>query len=210
QVLNSGRLVRADTALADALHRRTCTSPTIVDVAQGVSIIGSPPVLYVVVGTAALWCALRRLGRLAVFLVATCLLGGVVDTVVKVVVDRARPALEGCHVVAHGKSFPSGHAMSSTVAYGALLLVFLPLLAPRLRPWAISAAVALVLLIGLARQALGVHYLSDVLGGYVLGLAWLALATAAFEIWRSDRGSRRSHPLAEGLEPEDQRQLRRN
>ncbi|MCA1823135.1 MAG: hypothetical protein ABR520_12205, partial [Mycobacteriales bacterium] len=47
QVLNSGRLVRADTALADALHRRTCTSPTIVDVAQGVSIIGSPPVLYV-------------------------------------------------------------------------------------------------------------------------------------------------------------------
>ena len=48
---------------------------------------------------------------------------------------------------------------------------------------------------------------SDVLGGWVLGLAWLAGATAVFEVWREERGSRPAHPLAEGVEPEAGRDL---
>jgi undecaprenyl-diphosphatase len=47
-----------------------------------------------------------------------------------------------------------------------------------------------------------VHYLSDVIGGIALGVAWLAAATSAFEIWRQERGRRRTHPLEEGMEPE--------
>jgi membrane-associated phospholipid phosphatase len=49
---------------------------------------------------------------------------------------------------------------------------------------------------------LGVHFLTDVIGGYVLGLAWLLGAVAAFEIWRVELGRRPSEPLAEGVEPE--------
>jgi membrane-associated phospholipid phosphatase len=45
-----------------------------------------------------------------------------------------------------------------------------------------------------------VHYLSDVLGGWVLGAGWLAATTAAFEAWRRDRGQP-ARPVAEGLEP---------
>jgi membrane-associated phospholipid phosphatase len=54
-----------------------------------------------------------------------------------------------------------------------------------------------------SRLALGVHYVSDVLGGVVLGLAWLAASVAAWEIWREDRGLHRTAPLVEGVEPED-------
>ena len=91
---------------------------------------------------------------------------------------------------AHGKSFPSGHSMSSLVAYGALLLVFLPSdpQAQR-RVWLAVGAATLVLAIGFSRLALGVHYITDVLGGFVLGAAWLIGSTAIFSIWRMERAA---------------------
>jgi undecaprenyl-diphosphatase len=143
----------------------------------------------------------RRRVRLAVFLVATTLAGGLIDTAVKIAVDRDRPSLEAPVATAHGQSFPSGHAMSSTVAYGALLLVLLPALPTRARRPVVGVAVVLVVAIGFSRLALGVHYISDVLGGYALGLAWLAASTAAFSVWRVERGRPPVAPM-EGLEPE--------
>jgi undecaprenyl-diphosphatase len=139
--------------------------------------------------------------RLALFLVVTTLGGGLLDTIVKEVVGRNRPSLVDPVATAHGKSFPSGHAMSSVIAYGALLLVFLPAIGRRYRPMVIGGAVVLVLAIGFSRLALGVHYITDVLGGYVLGLAWLAASTAAFSTWRVERG-KPPVEVAEGLEPE--------
>jgi undecaprenyl-diphosphatase len=61
----------------------------------------------------------------------------------------------------------------------------------------------LVLAIGISRLALGLHFVSDVLAGYVLGIAWLAASVAAFEIWRQDRGLRPTRPLEERVEPEE-------
>ncbi|HEV2809678.1 MAG TPA: phosphatase PAP2 family protein, partial [Acidimicrobiales bacterium] len=83
----------------------------------------------------------------------------------------------------------------------ALVLVFLPVIGRRYRPVVIGGAVLLVLAIGFSRLALGVHYITDVAGGFVLGLAWLAASTAAFSIWRVEMG-RSPVDLAEGLEPE--------
>jgi len=133
--------------------------------------------------------------------------GGLLDTAVKLAVDRPRPSLEEPIATAFGKSFPSGHAMSSIVVYGSLLLVFFPVLSPVWRRRSLIGAVVLVLVIGFTRLALGVHYITDVLGGYVLGLAWLAASTAAFSIWRVERG-RRPVELTEGLEPEAKQDLR--
>lgn len=93
--------------------------------------------------------------------------------------------------------------MQAVVCYGALLLVFRPLLEGRRRTAAIVATATLIALIGFSRLSLGVHYVSDVLGGYVLGAAWLIASVAAFEIWREDRGNRSTHPLEEGVEPEE-------
>jgi undecaprenyl-diphosphatase len=60
----------------------------------------------------------------------------------------------------------------------------------------------LVLLIGFTRIALGVHFLSDVIGGWLLGAVWLAVTARAFETWRTQLGRRPTAPLQEGLEPE--------
>lgn len=93
--------------------------------------------------------------------------------------------------------------MSSTICYGALLLAFATILEPRTRRRATAATVVLVAATGVSRLALGVHFVTDVLGGVFLGLAWLVASVAAWEIWREDRGLRRTAALVEGVEPED-------
>jgi undecaprenyl-diphosphatase len=143
------------------------------------------------------------------FLVLTVLGGGIVDSLVKMLVNRPRPHVDHPIQTAMGKSFPSGHSMSSLICYGALLVIFLPVLTrPRDRRIAVVATCVLVLAIGLSRLMLGVHFVTDVLGGYVLGAAWLAGAVAIFEVWRIERGKRPTEPLAEGVEPEAGRALR--
>jgi undecaprenyl-diphosphatase len=100
--------------------------------------------------------------------------------------------------------------MSSTLTYGALVLIFLPVLSRRWRSLAIVGATGIVLAVGSSRLLLGVHFLSDVAGGYILGLAWLLASTAAFEIWREEEGKRPAHVLEEGVEPEAAPALRGN
>jgi undecaprenyl-diphosphatase len=65
----------------------------------------------------------------------------------------------------------------------------------------LAGAVLLVAAICFSRLALGVHFITDVVGGVVLGLAWLAASTAAFSIWRVERG-RPPVQVKEGVEPE--------
>ncbi|MEA2247971.1 MAG: hypothetical protein QOH46_2500, partial [Solirubrobacteraceae bacterium] len=116
-------------------------------------------------------------------------------------VDRARPVLPDPVAHANGMSFPSGHAQSAIVAFSVLLLVFLPSLRGAWRWVAVCVAVMMVLGIGFSRVALGVHFVSDVLAGYILGAAWVAAMASAFGAWRRERGHGDSHP-ARGLEPQ--------
>jgi membrane-associated phospholipid phosphatase len=146
------------------------------------------------------WLAYRRLPRLAAFVVVTAVGSSLLNTAIKVAVNRARPHLADPVAIASGKSFPSGHAQAAIVGYGILLLVFLPVIARRARPWVTAAAVLMVLLIGFSRIALGVHYFSDVIGGFLIGGAWLFAMTAAFSAWRIEEGKTPVHP-SEGLEP---------
>ena len=116
--------------------------------------------------------------------------------------DRDRPTLDPPVATAGGFSFPSGHAAASTVTYGAVTLALLPAVpGRRARRATVVAVVVLVAAIGASRLALGVHYVTDVLGGFALGSAWLAASTAAFSVWRVERGG---PPVdaREGLEPE--------
>ena len=201
QVQSNGSLIRLDTSAARHLHDWVRGSDDLVRELQILTFFGSPVWFYVIVTPAVVWVWRRGHVRLAVFLVVTTLGGGLLDTIVKEAVGRPRPSLVEPVATAHGKSFPSGHAMSSTVAYGSLLLVFLPAIGRRYRPIVITGTVLLVAAIGFSRLALGVHYITDVLGGYVLGLAWLAASVAAFSTWRVERG-RPPVEIGEGLEPE--------
>ncbi len=202
QVLADGPITRLDGDIANRLNDWVHRWEPGVTVLEAISWLGRPVWFYVLIAGACgyLWGHGRR-KRLIVFLVVTSLGGGLVDSAVKIAVNRPRPVVDHPVATAFGKSFPSGHAMASTVGYGSLLLAFLPLMPKRWRWPSIAAYFVIVALVAASRLALGVHFVSDVLGGVVLGLAWLAMSTAAFSIWRTERGKAPVH-VTEGAEPE--------
>lgn len=207
-VISDGPLTRLDADLADRFNEAVRDQDAALVVLRSVSWMGWPPTLLVVVAASIAYTWRHGAHRLTLFLVATTAGGALMSTAIKVLVDRPRPAVEHPVATAVGKSFPSGHAVWSTVVYGAVLLTFLPMLSGRRRGAAVLLTVLGVLAIGASRILLGVHFLTDVVAGHVLGLAWLAMATGAFEIWRVERGRRPSRPLEEGIEPESGGALR--
>jgi len=194
-------LLRADDGARDRLHNFAVNHTGFVGAMQLISDSGSALAWQIVMAVVVIWLLWRRLPRLALFVVTTAAGSSLLNTVVKSAVDRLRPVVT--HPVAQepGSSFPSGHAQAAVVGYAVLLLVFLPILRGVWRRVAVVLALLMVLAIGFSRVALGVHYVSDVLGGYVLGAAWVAAMAAAFNAMRVDRG-RRPVDLKEGLEPE--------
>ena len=206
QVTSNGPLTRTDTEVAESLHSVAQETPPIIVVAMIISFLGVPAWFYVIIGSAAIYFWRKDRRRIAIYLVVTNLVGGALDTIVKLSVNRPRPDLPNPSVEALGKSFPSGHTMAATVGYGTLLLVFMPLIPRRWRVPAVVAYFVWVSLTALSRMSLGVHYVSDVLGGFVLGLAWLLAGTAAFSIWRREEG-RKPVEVLEGADPEVKRAI---
>lgn len=108
--------------------------------------------------------------RVALFLLISVVLAGVVTEAAKAAADRPRPAT--AFVSALGTAFPSGHALGVLVAVLALLTVGLPLIRPSARGWLIALGAAVVVLVGVGRVVLNVHHPSDVLAGWALGYAY--------------------------------------
>ncbi|CAA9435417.1 MAG: hypothetical protein AVDCRST_MAG66-3550 [uncultured Pseudonocardia sp.] len=196
--LLAGPLLGADAALAGAVNAVVAPQPWLVATLSALTTLGETVTgaVVLVVLTAALVVRGRR--RLAAFTVVTGLGALALGPAVKALVGRLRPIVETPVATAPGPSFPSGHTLTVTVWVGVLLLVVLPAVSERRRRPVIAAAVALVVLAGLTRLGLGVHFLSDVVGGWALGAAWLAVTASAFRAWRGDPDA----PLADGLEPE--------
>lgn len=207
QVTTDGALTVLDESAARWTNRRIQGEDLAIGTMQVVSFLGKPIFLVFAVGLPGAWLLRNGAYKLVVFLAVTSIGGGIVDTVVKLAVGRPRPVLEEPIADALHYSFPSGHSMSSLVCYGALLVALAPVLSDRARRLGIAGVVVLVLAIGASRLVLGVHFISDVIGGYVLGAAWLIGSVAVFETWRADRGRRHTHPLVEGVEPEEAEQL---
>lgn len=195
-----------DVAIVDAVNSAVSTWPWVVSVLQLVTDLGGSEAAWLLLPVAVVWLLVRRAPRLAVYVAVTGLGSAVLNTGVKALVNRARPLVDLPVLVAPGASFPSGHALGSTITYGVLLLVFVPVLPYRFHRPTIVAAVTLVAAIGLTRVALGVHYPSDVLGGWLLGVLWLAVTATAFRRWRQEEGQRRL-PIAEGVAPADRSAL---
>ena len=148
-------------------------SSLVADLATAVSWLGSTLWLAILVfGCAA---ALTALGRRhhAVWLVATGVGAGVLNRVMKLVIDRARPVFDDPVAIESSASFPSGHAMGSTAVYGALVVLGLPAWDQRTRLAAVATASVIAISVAASRVFLGVHYPSDVIVGLLLGMAWL-------------------------------------
>ncbi|MGR6974326.1 phosphatase PAP2 family protein [Streptomyces cynarae] len=126
----------------------------------------------------------RRAWWLALWVAATCALAALVQNGLKAAVGRPRPVWPNPVDSAHYAAFPSGHAMTATVVCGLLLWLLHRLGAGRLL-WrtALTVAVVSVVGVGLTRVWLGVHWPSDVLGGWLLGALLVVLAVASYERW---------------------------
>lgn len=96
----------------------------------------------------------------------------------KAVIGRARPPAGDRLVHVISSAYPSGHTTQSIATWGMLAVVLAVGRSRRTRLMIIVAAAVLVLFIGVSRVYLGAHWLTDVLGGYALGGAWLALVLA--------------------------------
>jgi membrane-associated phospholipid phosphatase len=151
----------------------------------------------------AIWLIRRRAWPLAVWVAVTMTAGGVLGALLKLLVGRHRPDLLDPVARASGYSFPSGHALDNALAASVFLLVLLPLVRhrPRARVLLWIAAVVIPLVTGLSRIGLGVHWTSDVVAGWLLGVAITATMAWAYLTWQGRRG-RRPHVATEGLQPE--------
>src|SRR6478735_1893910 len=195
-------LRRLDAGAARWLNRTALDHPAWTGTLRFFSdVVWDPVTLRAAVAVLTLWLVYRRAWRLAAWSAVTAVAGGLIGLLVKTVVERARPSLQDPVARAPGFSFPSGHAMTATTSFAVLLLVLLPLVPRSWRPLCWGVAVFSVVGVGFTRVALGVHWFSDVLGGWLLGLTVVALTARAFDAWRADTG-RPPAAVGEGLEPE--------
>jgi undecaprenyl-diphosphatase len=163
---------------------------------KAVTALGNPRVMSAQLALAAFTLALLGRARSAAFLLLAVLAGLVVCESVKYAVHRPRPDVVWREIpLPRSASFPSAHAFISMTFYPGLALVGARRRSPRVRALLAGAGVVLALLIGVTRIYLGVHYPTDVLGGWTLGLACALAAYWADERW----GERRPRPLPDPL-----------
>jgi undecaprenyl-diphosphatase len=162
-----------DDRLRSALH--AMASPRLTQVMIAASLYGGPSWLAPIGIVLALGFLLRGWLRGALLVGVTMAGAGLLDTMLKQTFARARPAAFFDYPLPISHSFPSGHAFFAASFFGGLAV----LVSGRVQSRALRAAVwvvaaALIVLIGLSRVYLGVHYPSDVLAGYAAAIVWVA------------------------------------
>jgi len=153
---------------------------------SAISFVGSPAVITLIAVAAALLLIGRRRWILLGGWTVAFLGEAVLNWTLKQVIQRPRPP--GALLVMHhfSYSFPSGHAMGSLVGYGMLSYLLITFWATQkaTRIVIAGASIAIVAAVGFSRIYLGLHYFSDVMGGYAAGAAWLVVCITGIEIAR--------------------------
>jgi undecaprenyl-diphosphatase len=184
-------MARFDTELATALSRHLSTE--VLRVTATITHLGDAGFL---IGLGALVTLIllfkRRVLLASAWAIATGA-GALLNLLLKSIFERTRPVHDHGVVLADGWSFPSGHAAGAMLMYGLLAYV---LIRHTERSWHLPiaiVAVALIVFVGFSRVLLQVHYLSDVLAGYMSAASWGLLCVAGLEAVRW-RGRQRSEP----------------
>jgi undecaprenyl-diphosphatase len=185
EVLDNEKLVRWDLAVAGWFgnHATATGLRTFAVITQ----LGAP-VIFVIVAVVAvvLW---RRKERLMLWTWLGGNAGGkLLELVLKSTVHRTRPLHASAYLNFESFSFPSGHTMGATICYFLLAFVLTESGAWRgtRQRLAYGVAAAIVVAVAFSRIYLGVHYPSDVLGGFAAGAAWITLCLITLHIVRWD------------------------
>jgi undecaprenyl-diphosphatase len=183
-------LTRLDHGTANALHHIARAHTAFTASMQTITTLGGPVVMRGLLGLAAAWLWAIGARTLAGWTAAQALVGWGVQWAVKLLVDRPRPSWPDPVASAPDPSFPSGHAMAVAITGAALVALVWPRVDRPARIACSALAVLASLLVGFTRLALGVHWVSDVLGGWFLAAAVLGGTTVAVELWRPGALSR--------------------
>jgi undecaprenyl-diphosphatase len=178
-----GMVTQVDVSLNQTANAWATANEWLVDVCLFLEVIGGVKfstglVVVIVLGLLA-W---GRFGRplpvptlAAVFLAMSAAGGALLNTVLKNLIERERPPTNGTWLLQESLSYPSGHAQSGISVWVVLGLISLVLI-PRGVRWLVGVSLIVVgVAIGASRVIIGVHWPTDVLGGWLLGLTWLGI-----------------------------------
>ena len=183
-VVHQDPLTQFDIRMLEALHRDATPAGTALFL--WISRAGSPITMTLIALAGTLLLARRRDAMILGGWIAAFAGGALLDSWLKVVIHRPRPAYAAALLHHATWSFPSGHAMGALVGYGMLAYVLVLYSPPRyrLRPVIIVLAAFMIVAIGVSRLYLGVHFFSDVIGGYAAGMLWLSACISGVEVAR--------------------------
>jgi membrane-associated phospholipid phosphatase len=180
EVLDNATVVRLDVATLNWMAAHTSLRG--VRVFTLITHLGDIPVIPMI-ALAGAWVLWRQRHRLVLVCWLSAYFGGVVvNRLLKLLIHRSRPV----RVHVNTFSFPSGHAMAATIGYGMLAYVMATYWRPRWikRRFLFLAAGTLAFAVGVSRVYLGVHFPTDVIGGFAAGTAWLAICVTGTRIAR--------------------------
>ncbi len=186
-VTEGDSIVMIDNALANELHAEATPISTSIYIviswfgSQGVILLGFIVGIYFIVR--------RRWLDLTYWLIA--LAGGsLLNALMKQIVARPRPVFVDPLVLEQSYSFPSGHSMISLIAYGMLAYFLWVSVSNRYaKIFGVFSATLFIILVGISRMTLGVHYLSDVIGGFAAGGIWLGVCIFSINLYKQRKSS---------------------
>lgn len=182
-LIGVGKVAGFDQALISFI--RGFETPVLTSIMKLFTFIGSFPVVLVIFLIVSFIFFRVLKSRTEIFLVAAVIVGTqVINLLLKLLFHRARPDIH-LLIDVGGYSFPSGHAMSAFAVYGILTFVFWRHIPKRIgRISLIIGSSMFILFIGMSRIYLGVHYPSDIIGGYFASAAWLTVAIWFFQSYK--------------------------
>lgn len=184
-VRRQGGVVAFDGALANALSMSMDAS--LLWALSWFTYLGDRNFLIVLSVAMTLYLIAAGWWRLALFCAVATGLNGGLNVLLKHTFERLRPVHDHGFASAAGWSFPSGHASAAMAVYGTACYLIWCLAPSAWRRPAVAVTVALIMAIGLSRILLQVHFASDVMAGFAVSLAWMALCVAAVERWWPSR-----------------------
>ncbi|MGW2564086.1 phosphatase PAP2 family protein [Streptomyces sp. NPDC001514] len=187
-----GPVMSLDVTVADELHRSARAEPGFTHVNRVFSDwVWDPWTMRLLIAAVVVLLLWQRAVLLALWVAAASALGTALQQGLKSAVDRERPYWQNPVDAAQYAAFPSGHAMTAMVTCG-LLLWLLGRYGVGPRTWwaAVLVCAVSVLGVGFTRIYLGVHWLTDVVAGWLLGICVVALTAASYERFTAESGVR--------------------
>ena len=190
-LMNRQKLSQFDQELISSIQG--FESPALTLVMKFFTLIGSFPSVFVIALSASLFLYYVLKHRMELILFGSVVIGTpIINQILKQFFHRARPDLHRLIEIG-GYSFPSGHAMNAFAVYGIITFLLWRHIPSRLgRTILILISSGFIFMIGTSRIYLGVHYPSDIIGGYFASGFWLSLAIWFFQRYKEKRSKRKS------------------